>query len=84
VLGPSVYVIPAGTYEPTDDLDKYTKKLIKNFRQNSKAKEHDPLYKITPDEWRSFCKGAAEWTSCGCEILHLGTWKTGSFSETKT
>jgi hypothetical protein len=40
------------------------------------------LYKITPEEWKSFWKGATERTSCGCDILNFGTWKAGSFSET--
>jgi hypothetical protein len=63
-------------------VDEYTDKLIKKFRHNCKATEHDPLYKITPEECKSFWKGATERTSCGCEILHFGTWKAGSFSET--
>jgi hypothetical protein len=40
------------------------------------------LYKITPEEWKSFWKEATERTSCGCEIFHFGTWKAGSFRET--
>jgi hypothetical protein len=66
------------------EVDEYTKKLIKQFRKNLKATEHDPLYKITPEEYNYFWKGATEWTSCGCDILHLGTQKEGSFSETIT
>jgi hypothetical protein len=62
---------------PPEEVDEYTKKLIKQFWQNRKSTEHDPLYKITPEEWKSFWKGATEWTSCG-------TWKAGSFSETIT
>jgi hypothetical protein len=62
------------------EVDEYTKKLIMQFRQNCKATEHDPLYKITPEEWKSFWKAATEQTSYGCDILHLGTWKAGSFS----
>jgi hypothetical protein len=46
--------------------------------------EHDPLYKITPEEWKSFWKGSTERKSCGCEILQFGTWKAGSFSWTIT
>jgi hypothetical protein len=69
---------------PPGEVDEYNKKLIKQFRQNRKATEHDPLYKITPEEWKSFWKGATERTSCGCDILHFGTWKAGSFSETIT
>jgi hypothetical protein len=65
-------------------VDEYTKKLIKQFRQNRKATGHDPLYKITPEEWKAFWKGATERTFCGCDILHFGTWKAGSFSETIT
>jgi hypothetical protein len=65
-------------------VDEYTKNLIKQFRQNSKYTEHDPFYKITPEEWKSFWKGATERTSCGCDILHFGTWKAGSFSDTIT
>jgi hypothetical protein len=42
------------------------------------------MHKITPDEWRSFWKGATERTSYGCNILHFGTWKSGSFSKTIT
>jgi hypothetical protein len=73
-----------GTYDPPEEVDEYTKKLIKQFRQNRKATEHDPLYKITPEEWKSFWKGATERKSCGCDILHFGIWKAGSFSETIT
>jgi hypothetical protein len=65
-------------------VDEYTKKLIKQFRKNCKATEHEPLYKIIPEDWKSFWKGATEQTPCGCEILHFGTWKSGSFSETIT
>jgi hypothetical protein len=77
-------VILDGTYDPPEEVDEYTKKLIKQFRQNRKSTEHDPLYKITPDEWKSFWKGATERTSCGYDILHFGTWKAGSFSGTIT
>jgi hypothetical protein len=62
-------------------VDKYTNKLIKQFRQNRKATEHEPLYKITPEEWKPFWKGATDRTSCGCDIVNFGTWKSGSFSE---
>jgi hypothetical protein len=62
-------------------VDEYNKKLIKQFWQNHKATEHDPLYKITPEEWKSFWKGATERMSCGCDIFHFGTWKAGYFSE---
>jgi hypothetical protein len=81
-IGPAVCMMLYGTYGPTDEVDDYTKKLIKQFRQNRKVTEHDPLYKITPEEWKSFWKGSTERTYCGCDILHLGTWKSGSFSET--
>jgi hypothetical protein len=83
-IGPSVCLMINGTYNPPDELDEYTKKLIKQFRENCKATEHDPLYKITPEEWKSFCKGAIERTSCGVDIFHFGTWKAGSFSDTIT
>jgi hypothetical protein len=83
-IGPSLCMMLDGTYEPPEEVDEYTKKLIKHFRKNRKATEHDPLYKITPEEWKSFWKGAIEQTSCGCDILHFGTWKAGSFSETIT
>jgi hypothetical protein len=73
-----------GTYEPPKKVDEYTTKLIKQFRQNRKATDHDPLYKITPEEWKSFWKGATGKMSCGCDILHFGTWKAGSFSENIT
>jgi hypothetical protein len=43
---------------PPEEVDEYTKKLIKQFCQNRKATEHDPLYKITPEEWKYFWKGA--------------------------
>jgi hypothetical protein len=39
-----------GTYEPPEEVNAYTKKLIKQFRQNRKATEHNPLYEITPEE----------------------------------
>jgi hypothetical protein len=83
-IGPAVCMTLDGTYDPPEEVDEYTKKLIKQFRQNRKATEHDPLYKITPEEWKSFCKGATERTSCGCYILHFGTWKAGSFSGATT
>jgi hypothetical protein len=83
-IGPEVFMMLDGTYEPTEEVDEYTKKLIKQFRKNRKATEHDPLYKITPEEWKSFWKGATDWMSCGCDILYFGTWKAGSFSETIT
>jgi hypothetical protein len=81
---PSLCLMLDGTCEPLAEVYKYTKKLIKQFRQNRNATEHDPLYKITPEEWKSFWKGATERTSCGCDILHFGTWKEGSFSGTIT
>jgi hypothetical protein len=74
-IGPEVCMMLDGTYEPPEEVDEYTKKLIKQFRQKRKVNEHGPLYKITPEEWKSFWKGAY------C-ILHFGTWKSGSFSET--
>jgi hypothetical protein len=83
-VGPSVCMMLDSTYEPPEEVDEYTKKLIKQFGQNRKATEHDPLYKITPEEWKSFWNGATERTSCGCDILHFGTWKAGSFSGTIT
>jgi hypothetical protein len=83
-IGPAVCMMLDGTYDPPEEVDEYTKKLIKQFRKNRKAAEHDPLYKITPEEWKSFWKGATERTSCGCDIMHFGTWKAGSFSETIT
>jgi hypothetical protein len=57
-IGPSVCLILDGTYEPLTELDEYTKKLIKQFRKICKATEHDTLFKITPEEWKSFWKGA--------------------------
>jgi hypothetical protein len=62
-IGPAVCMMLDGTYEPSEEVDEYTKKLIKQFRKNRKATEHDPLYKITPEEWKSFCKGSTERTS---------------------
>jgi hypothetical protein len=79
---PAVCMMLDGTYDPPEEVDEYTKKLIKQFWQNCKATEHETLYKITPEEWKSFWKGAIERTSCGCDILHFGTWKAGAFSET--
>jgi hypothetical protein len=75
-IGPSVCMMLDGTYDPPEEMDEYTKKLITQFRQNRKATEHDPLYKITPEEWKSFWKGATEWTSCGCDILHFGNMES--------
>jgi hypothetical protein len=54
--GPAVCMMLDGTYEPPEEVDEYTKKMINQFRQNRKAAEHDPLYKITPEEWKSFWK----------------------------
>jgi hypothetical protein len=83
-IGPEIYMMLDGTHDPPEKLDEYTKKLIKQFRQNRKATEHDHLYKITLEEWKSFWKSATKRTSCGCDILHFGTWKAGSLSETIT
>jgi hypothetical protein len=47
-IGPAVCMMLDGTYEPPEEVNKYTKKLIKQFRKNCKATENDPLYKITP------------------------------------
>jgi hypothetical protein len=81
-IGPSVCMMLDSIYDPPEEVDEYTNKLISQFRQNLKVTEHDLLYKITPEEWKSFWKGATERTSCGCDILHFGTLKAGSFSET--
>jgi hypothetical protein len=54
---PSVCMMLGGTHDPPEEVDTYTKKLSKQFRQQRKATEHDPLYKITPEEWNSFLKG---------------------------
>jgi hypothetical protein len=70
-IGPALCMMLDITYEPPEEVDEYTNKLIKQFRKNRKATEHDPLYKITREEWKSFWKGATERTSCGCDILHL-------------
>jgi hypothetical protein len=48
-IGPAVCLMLDGTYNPPEEVDEYTKKLIKQFRQNRKATEHDPLYKIIPE-----------------------------------
>jgi hypothetical protein len=69
---------------PPDEVDEKNKKLINQFRKNRKAAEHDRLYQITPEEWKSFWKILSERTSWVCDILHFGTWKSGSFSETIT
>jgi hypothetical protein len=81
-IGPAVCMMLDGTYEPPAEVDEYTKKFIKQFRQNRKATEYDPSYKITPEEKKSLWKGATERTSCGCDILYFGTWKAGSSSDT--
>jgi hypothetical protein len=83
-IGPAVCMMLDGTYDPPAEVDEYTTKLIKQFWQNHKATEHDPLYEITPEEWKSFWTEATERTSCGCDIFHFVTWKAGSFSETIT
>jgi hypothetical protein len=70
-IGPSVCMMLDGTYDPPEEVYEYTKKMIKQLRQNRKATEHDPLYKIIPEEWKSFWKGATERTSCGCDILYF-------------
>jgi hypothetical protein len=70
-IGPSVCMMLDGTYETPEELDEYTKNLIKQFRQNCKDIEQNPSYKITPEEWKSFWKGATERTSCGCDICIL-------------
>jgi hypothetical protein len=82
--GPALFMMSDGIYEPPEKVDEYTKKLIKHFQQNRKATEHDPLYKITPEEWKSFWKVKTKRTSCVCDILHFGTWKAEAFSETIT
>jgi hypothetical protein len=76
-IGPAVCMMLDGTYDPPEEVDEYTKKLIKQFWQNRMANEHDPLYNITPEEWKFFWKESTERTSCGCDILHFGTWKAG-------
>jgi hypothetical protein len=82
-IGPAVCMLLDGTYDPPpDDVDEYTKKLIKQFRKNCKATEHDPFYKITPEEWKFLWKGATERMSYGCDILHFGAWKAGSLIKT--
>jgi hypothetical protein len=83
-IGPVVCMMLDGTYEPPEEVDEYTKKLIKQFRKNRKATAHDPLYKITPEEWKSFWKVATERKSCGCDLFNFGTLKAGSFSGTIT
>jgi hypothetical protein len=67
-IRPAVCMMLDGTYDPPEEVDEYTKKLIKQFQKSRKATEHDPLYKITPEEWKSFWKGATERTSCGCDM----------------
>jgi hypothetical protein len=47
-MGPSVRMMLDSTCEPPGEVDEYAKKMIKQFRQNRKATEHDPLYKVTP------------------------------------
>jgi hypothetical protein len=42
--GPSVCMMLDGTYKQPEEVEKYTKKLIKQFRKNRKATEHDTLY----------------------------------------
>jgi hypothetical protein len=42
-IGPAVCMMFDRTYEPPEEVDEYTKKLIKQFWQNRKATEHDPL-----------------------------------------
>jgi hypothetical protein len=41
-IGPAVCMTLNGNYDPPEEVDEYTKKLIKQFRQNHKATEHDP------------------------------------------
>jgi hypothetical protein len=69
-----------GTYKPPDELDEYTWKVIVKLRQNSKAKHDPPKLQITPEEWKTFWKGAKECTYCASDILYFGTWKTGAHS----
>jgi hypothetical protein len=57
-IGPSVCMLLDGTYEPPKEVDEYTKKLSKQFRKNSKATEHDSLYRVMLEEWKSFWKVA--------------------------
>jgi hypothetical protein len=83
-IGPAVCMMLDGTFDPPEEVDEYTKKLIKKFQKNRKATEYEPLYKITPEEWKSFWKWTIERKSCGCDRLHFGTCKVGSFSETIT
>jgi hypothetical protein len=39
---PAVFMMLDGTDAPPEEVDDYTKKLIKKFRQNRKVTEHDP------------------------------------------
>jgi hypothetical protein len=41
-IGPSVCMMLDATYELPEEVDEYTKNLIKQFRQNRKATEHYP------------------------------------------
>jgi hypothetical protein len=53
-IGPSACMMLDGTYEPPDEVEEYTKNLIKQFQKNRKATEGYPSYKISPEEWKSF------------------------------
>jgi hypothetical protein len=75
---------PKVAKESTRSMSVEIKKLIKQLWKYRKMTEHDPLLKITPEEWKFFWKGATERTSCKCDILHFGTWKAGYFSDTVT
>jgi hypothetical protein len=43
-IGPAVCMMLDGTYDTPDELNEYTKKMIKQFRKNLKATEDDLLY----------------------------------------
>jgi hypothetical protein len=42
-IGPAVCTMLDGVYEPPDEVDEYTKKLINQLWQNRKVTVHDPL-----------------------------------------
>jgi hypothetical protein len=70
-----------GTYEPPSELDEYTRALMVQFRQNNKAKRESPELQITPEEWKTFWKGAKEHALRASDILHFGTWKSGAHGD---
>jgi hypothetical protein len=74
-ISPKVCQMLEGTYDPPEGVDDATRLLIQQFRKNDKAKMDKRPWKITPEEWQSFWRGAKEkkhHVQASCSILECG------------